>query len=79
LDSEAKVIVTFLSAILRIADALVFSHHINDLDIKLNHKKQLMEIYIDKSINPILTNWISNKKADYFKDIFGFKIQLLNK
>jgi exopolyphosphatase / guanosine-5'-triphosphate,3'-diphosphate pyrophosphatase len=76
LPPEAKVIVTFLAAILRIADALVFAHNLEIVDIKLNYKKQILEIILDGSINLTLDNWTSRKKADLFKEIFGFKTQL---
>ena len=79
LSPEARVTVTFLSAILRIADALTFTQDSKIINLKLNHRKEFLEIIIDGSVNSILDNWISRKKADLFKDIFGYKIRLTGK
>ena len=79
LSEEARVTVTFLAAILRIADALIFAHNLKIVDIKLNYRKQLLQITLDGPTNLILEIWISRKKADLFKEIFGFKIQLIGK
>ena len=79
LPPESKVTVTFLASILRIADALVFTQHQKIIDIKLNHKKQFLDITLDGPINLILDIWTSRKKADLFKEIFGFKIRLIGK
>ena len=79
LSSEAKVTVTFLSAILRIADALTFTQNLKIINIRLNHRKEFLEIILEGSINLILDNWISRKKADLFKDVFGYKIRLTGK
>ena len=78
-SSEAKVAVTSLSAILRIADALVFGHNLKIIDIKLNYRKQFLEIMLDGPINLILEIWTARKKADLFKETFGFKIRLTGK
>jgi exopolyphosphatase / guanosine-5'-triphosphate,3'-diphosphate pyrophosphatase len=79
LSPEAKVTVTSLAAILRIADALVFAHNSKIIDAKLNYRKQFLEITLDSAINLILEIWTSRKKADLFKEIFGFKIRLIGK
>ena len=79
LSPKAKVIVTSLATILRIADALAFTHNLEIVEIKLNYKKQFLGIILDGTVNLILDNWTSKKKADLFKEIFGFKTQLTGK
>ncbi len=79
LSPDARVKVTFLSAILRISDALAFGYNLNILNIKLNHKKHLLEIFMDGPINDILENWTSKNKANLFIEIFGYKVRLTGK
>lgn len=79
LVTEEKIIVNDLSAILRVADSLDFAHNTNLIDARINYKKNIVEIMVDKPIDEVLENWIINQKADMFKEVFGYKIQILSK
>jgi len=76
LNTHDKVRVNSLAAILRIADALDFIHNFEILKIKFDHKKKVMEIVVDGIVDIVLENWAVKKKADLFKEVFGYKVRI---
>ena len=71
-----KVRINNLAAILRIADALEFIHNFEISKIKFDHKKRIMEIVVDGIVDTVLENWATKKKADLFKEVFGYKVRI---
>jgi exopolyphosphatase/guanosine-5'-triphosphate,3'-diphosphate pyrophosphatase len=76
LSTYDKVRINSLAAILRVADALDFIHNFEILKIKFDHKKKVMEIVVDGIVDTVLENWASKKKADLFKEVFGYKVRI---
>ena len=79
LSSKNKVLVSSLSAILRIADALEFTQGSDITHIKVNHRKQNIEIILDGDVDLTLESWTIRNKANLFKEIFGYKVRLTGK
>lgn len=79
LSTYDKVRINNLAAILRIADALDFIHGFEILKIKFDHKKKVMEIVLDGIVDTVLENWAIKKKADLFKEVFGYKVRITGK
>ena len=77
LTPQEKVLVSDLAAILRVADSLEFAHNLKIQNIILNYKTQIIELVVEGVVDIILENWTINKKANLFKEVFGFKIQIV--
>lgn len=73
LSIEAKVLVSKLTAILRIADSLDRSHYqkIQDIDVKITDEELIITIISDKNID--LEEWSFKEKARFFEEVFGLK------
>ncbi|MCF7792191.1 MAG: HD domain-containing protein [Victivallales bacterium] len=76
LTTKEKVLVNDLAAILRVADSIEFAHNLKIKDIILNFKTQVIEILVEGVVDIILESWTLSKKANLFKEVFGFKIQI---
>ena len=76
LAPKEKVLVSDLAAILRVADSLEFAHSLNIKNIILNYRTQVIEILVEGVVDIILESWTISKKANLFKEVFGFKIQI---
>ncbi|MCL2462012.1 MAG: HD domain-containing protein, partial [Defluviitaleaceae bacterium] len=79
LDPADRVLVSKLSAIIRIADALDRSHmqKLNDLDVKLTDTELILNITTDR--NTDLENWAFNDRAAFFEEVFGIKAAVRKK
>lgn len=73
LNPEAKVIVSKLSAILRLADALDSSHNQKIRDIDLIWKGNHVEILVVTNEDISLEEWTFNYKASFFEEVFGLQ------
>jgi len=76
LDSDTKVKVSKLAAMLRIADALDRSHtqKYKQIEAKLVENALIITVETDKNVN--LEVWAFAQKAQFFEDVFGIKAQL---
>lgn len=79
LTPDEKVLVSDLAAMLRVADSLEFAHNLKIKDVILNYRAQVIEIIVDGFVDIILENWALKTKANLFKEVFGFKIQITGK
>ncbi len=73
LDLPSRVLVSKLTAILRIADSLDRSHtkKFKDIDVKTVENELIITVTTDKSID--LEQWSFNEKGAFFEDVFGMK------
>lgn len=78
LSSSNKIIVSKLSAILRMADALDRSHlqKIKDIKLELIGNKLNIIVYSKKDI--LLEQWTFKMKSMFFEEVFGIKCSLIN-
>jgi exopolyphosphatase/guanosine-5'-triphosphate,3'-diphosphate pyrophosphatase len=74
-----RVIVSKLTAILRVADALDRSQQqkFDLLDVKLDDEKLTISILTDRNID--LEQWAFMEKSKFFEEVFGFKSNLKKK
>lgn len=79
LNDEAKVTVSKLVAILRLADALDASHNqkIQDLDVTLKANK--LEIIVDAREDISLEQWTFAQKSCFFEEVFGIEATIRKK
>ncbi|MDR1914557.1 MAG: HD domain-containing protein [Clostridiales bacterium] len=73
LDLYNRVLVSKLTAILRLADALDQSHvqKFDTIDAKLTDNELIVTIATDKNIH--LEQWSFKLKSDFFEEVFGIK------
>jgi exopolyphosphatase/guanosine-5'-triphosphate,3'-diphosphate pyrophosphatase len=73
LDSEKRLVVAKLSAILRIADALDDAHQqtIQRISVSVRTNKVIITVFSDDELS--LIRWAFNYKADFFADVFGLQ------
>ncbi len=79
LTHEDRVLVSKLSAILRIADALERNkeHKFDDIDVKI--EDDVLEVVIKTDKNTDLELWAFNRKGLFFKEVFGISPVLKKK
>ncbi|MCL2352190.1 MAG: HD domain-containing protein [Firmicutes bacterium] len=79
LGSFDRVLVSKLSAILRISDSLDRSHtqKLDGLDAKLTETELILTMTTDK--NTDLENWAFNERAVFFEEVFGIKASIRKK
>ncbi|MDR3240325.1 MAG: phosphatase, partial [Clostridiales bacterium] len=79
LDLYNRVLVSKLSAILRVADALDRSHtqKFNDIDVKITDDELIVSITTDKNID--LEQWSFKEKGRFFEEVFGIKAVIRKK
>lgn len=73
LDSDKRVVVAKLSAILRIADALDDAHQqtIQRISVSIRTNRVIITVFSDDELS--LVRWAFNYKADFFTDVFGLQ------
>ena len=71
LDLTDRIQVSKLSAILRLADALDRSHKQKINDIKIVLEDDGVKFVINTSQDILLEQWSFEKKADFFKEVYG--------
>lgn len=79
LPTEKQVLVSKLSAMLKIADSLDTSHEqkFTDIDVKLTEKELVITISTDKNIE--LEIWSFKEKRALFEEVFGIKAVIKRK
>jgi exopolyphosphatase/guanosine-5'-triphosphate,3'-diphosphate pyrophosphatase len=79
LNENDRVIVSKLTAILRIADALDRSQtqKFDTIEVKLDEEKLMISIVTDHNID--LEQWAFIEKSKFFEEVFGFKTKLKKK
>lgn len=71
LDVKDKIKVSKLSAILRLADALDRSHKQKIKDLKIFLEEDGVKFVLNTSQDILLEEWSFEKKAEFFKEVFG--------
>lgn len=79
LDSEKKLLVMKLSAILRLADSIDRSHVQKFEKFDIKYKNGILDIAVTTDANILLEEWTLNQKGEYFEDIFGIRPVLRRK
>ncbi|MGN1319410.1 MAG: hypothetical protein ACI4VF_10385 [Lachnospirales bacterium] len=76
LDTQSKVTVSKLSAILKLANAIHSSHNLKfeDINVRLSGKELIITVSTFKNIN--LEKWSFKSKSKLFADVYGIKAQL---
>lgn len=74
-----RIIVSKLSAIIRLADALDRSHMQKIKNISLRLKDNTLTIKTKCNKDIMLEKWTFNKKANFFEEVFGIKCDLINR
>ena len=78
LSSTNKIIVSKLSAILRLADALDRSHLQKIQDIKMELVDKRLNVYVASKKDILLEQWTFQMKSMFFEEVFGIKCSLIN-
>ncbi|MEX1377799.1 MAG: HD domain-containing protein [Eubacteriales bacterium] len=73
-----KIIVSKLSAILRLADALDRSHLQKIQDIKMELVDKKLNVYVASKKDILLEQWTFQLKSMFFEEVFGIKCSLIN-
>ncbi len=79
LNEKQKMIVSKLSAILRIADALDYSRVQKIKNINLNLYEKKLTIVTEGTEDTTLEEWTFFKQSKFFENVFGIKCGLLKK
>ena len=78
LSKSNKLIVSKLSAILRLADSLDRSHLQKISEIKLQLVVNKLNIIVSSKKDILLEQWTFQMKSKFFEEVFGIKCSLLN-
>lgn len=76
LDSKRKVLVSKLTAILRIADALDSSHKNKSDDIQMSMEDETLTIKIDTSEDMSFEKWSFDHRSKLLEEVLGIKVKL---
>lgn len=79
LDNQAKALVSKLTAIVRLADALDASHQQKISSIEVNLKENKLEVIIKSSKDISLEDWVFKEKATFFAEVFGIQALIRKK
>lgn len=79
LENTDRVLVSKLSAILRVADALDRSHHQKLQDMEVTVKDNKLQIAYTAYKDTMLEEWSFNQKGELFEEVFGMKAQMKKK
>lgn len=79
LEPKYRVLISKLTSILRLADALERSHTQKYKDIDVRIKRDKMEIIVDTDREILLEEWTFNKKSDFFEEVYGIKAVIKRK
>lgn len=79
LSAQNKIIVSKLSAIIRLADALDRSHLQKIKGIQLELIDKQLNIYVACTEDILLEQWTFQYKSMFFEEVFGIKCYLINK
>ncbi len=73
LTHEEKVIVSKLSAILKLANSLDSSHEGKIKNIEIIHKKGELYFDLNTNYNTVLEEWMFAQRADFFEEVMGLR------
>lgn len=79
LSSRDELIVIKLIAILRVADSLDKSHKQKIEDLKIRIKDNEINVIIQSDYNMLLEEWAFDCSKIFFRDVFGFDLNLIIK
>lgn len=78
LSESNKLIVSKLSAILRLADSLDRSHLQKIKDIELELIENKLNVVVSSKRDILLEQWTFQMKSKFFEEVFGIKCSLIN-
>ena len=76
LTANDRIMVTKLSALLRLADALDVSHTGSVKDVQFESKKDGWRLSLQGKGDLMLERWALEKRQKLFQDVFGVKLKL---
>lgn len=76
LHQQEKIVVSKLSAIFRLANAMDKSHRAKLRNLKMTIDEDRVLVRAESSANTLLERWAFEEAAGYFKDIFGLSPEL---
>jgi exopolyphosphatase/guanosine-5'-triphosphate,3'-diphosphate pyrophosphatase len=76
LPPRDRIVVTELSALLRLADGLDVSHTGRVRDIQIGHQKNTWKLKLQGNDNLMLEKWALEKRQRLFQDVFGVKLEI---
>jgi exopolyphosphatase/guanosine-5'-triphosphate,3'-diphosphate pyrophosphatase len=76
LPSRDRIVVTELSALMRLADALDVSHTGRVKDIRLEEKRNTWRLVLQGEGDLMLERWTLEKRQRLFQDLFGVKLEI---
>ncbi len=79
LNEKQKMIVSKLSAILRIADSLDYSRVQKFKNIELNLYEKKLTVFAEGTEDTTLEEWTFNNQSAFFERVFGIKCDLIKK
>ncbi len=79
LSDPSKTIVSKLSAILRLADALDRSHLQKIKSLKLELEGNKLNVIVSSKQDILLEQWTFRTKSMFFEEVFGIKCSLINR
>ncbi len=76
LSPQDRILVSKLTALLRLADSLDISHDNLVTDVKLGEAKSGWRIQAVGPADTMLTQWAAGKRKDFFEEVFGVRLQV---
>jgi exopolyphosphatase / guanosine-5'-triphosphate,3'-diphosphate pyrophosphatase len=76
LPQKERLIVTKLSALLRLADSLDISHTENVSDVTLEHAGAVWKMRVSGKKDQMLTKWAFDKRKSQFREVFGVSLEM---
>jgi exopolyphosphatase/guanosine-5'-triphosphate,3'-diphosphate pyrophosphatase len=77
LTPRDRIVVTKLSALMRLADALDVSHTGSVKDVQLEQQKDAWQLRLQGKGDLMLERWTLEKRQKLFQDVFGVKLKVL--
>lgn len=71
LSYEDKILISKLSAILKLANALDISHKQKMKNFDIECSKEKIKIYVDKKEEIMLEEWSFKHKSEFFREVIG--------
>jgi exopolyphosphatase/guanosine-5'-triphosphate,3'-diphosphate pyrophosphatase len=76
LTPHDRIVVTKLSALMRLADALDVSHTGSVKDVQLEQQKDVWQLKLQGMGDLMLERWTLEKRLKLFQDVFGVKLKV---
>jgi exopolyphosphatase/guanosine-5'-triphosphate,3'-diphosphate pyrophosphatase len=77
LPPRDRIVVTELSALMRLADGLDVSHMGRVRDIQLEEKRNTWKLKMQGNGDLMLERWALEKRQRFFQDVFGVKLEIM--